>query len=109
MNLNIALFNFGNSEKSHEKAVSITLENNTIFDVEEGFDTQFVTIPSAANGGDFGATGFCETGEACVNVSFPITKFDLTEIGVFWKCHVSAIQILERQKLKSDFYPVKVR
>jgi FlaG/FlaF family flagellin (archaellin) len=81
-NLTIAIFNFGNADESYEKTVTITLENNTLFSIADGLETQFVTIPSASQGGDFGAEGFCETGEACVNVSFPIIKHNITEVGL---------------------------
>jgi flagellin-like protein len=82
LNLTLAIFNFGNADESYEKTVSITLENTTIFSVANGFETQFVTVPSAVRGGDFGYEGFCEVGEACVNVSFPITKQNLTAVGI---------------------------
>lgn len=81
-NLTLAIFNYGNSQEAHQKTVSITLENSTVFSIANGFETQVVTVPTATQGGDFGVIGFCEAGEACVNVTVPIIKHNLTQVNI---------------------------
>ncbi len=76
------LWNYGNSDKSYQKTLTLTLGNESVFHIDPQYATQTVTIPSSSIVGDQNNLGVCDAGEACVNVSFPITKFNLTEKNI---------------------------
>ena len=77
--LSIAVWNEGNPTSSHTKTVSLYVENSTFFNVSSQYLTQTVTIPSSNH---IGQGGVCYAGDPCVNVNFPITRINLTAMGV---------------------------
>jgi hypothetical protein len=82
INASGVLWNYGNPTQSYIKTVKFYLFNTSVFYIAPEFETQTVTIPSATSVGDQGQIGVCEVGESCVNVTFPITKYNLTEKGI---------------------------
>jgi hypothetical protein len=76
------LWNYGNPELEHAKTVTLYLGNESVFSVDPEFKTQLVTVPSSSVVGDQNELGVCEIGEACVNITFPVTKHNLVELNI---------------------------
>jgi hypothetical protein len=81
-NITAVLWNYGNPAVSYEKTIKFFLENESVFYIGPEYESQIVTIPSSTIVGDENEIGICEVGEACVNVTFQVTKFNLTEKGI---------------------------
>ncbi len=77
--LSLSVWNKGNANKTYTKTISIYLENSIYFKIESQYQTQTVTIPSSTQ---IGQGGVCYSGDPCAIVNFPITRVNLTALGI---------------------------
>ena len=99
-NLSLAVWNKGNSNQSYPKSISIYLQNDTFFHIDPQYLMQTITIPASDHIGQGGA---CYAGDPCVNVNFPITRVNLTALGVNGLNGTYAAEIFLSGN--SNFYP----
>ncbi len=81
VNITGALWNYGSSATSYTKTVQFST-NTSVFGIDPQFATQSVTIPSSSLKIVPNANNVCEAGDACVNITIPVTKYNLTEKNV---------------------------
>lgn len=84
-NLTFAIFNLGNTEESYSVSAILTFENTTLFTT-----TTYVKVINIPSSTIANYDSVCSTGEACSNVSIPITRNNLTNDKDSYSVYVSA-------------------
>ena len=81
VNLTGAIWNYGSTDISYQKTVQF-FTNTSVFNIADSAATQIVTIPSSTTKVVPDANNVCVVGDACVNITIPITKYNLTKVDV---------------------------
>ena len=81
VNITGAVWNYGSTDSSYQKTLQFDT-NTSVFYIDPQYASQTITIPSSDQVIIPDANTACTIGAACVNVTIPITKYNLSAVGI---------------------------